>query len=454
MPSGPTRSFPPGFVWGAATAAYQIEGAVAEDGRGPSIWDIFSHAPGRVRNGDTGDVACDHYHRWSEDLDLLRRLGVAAYRFSIAWPRVVPDGDGGVNRAGLDFYDRLVDGLLERGITPVPTLYHWDLPQALEDRGGWRRRQTADDFAAYAAAVADRLGDRVRAWITLNEPWVATFIGHALGVHAPGRRDLRDALLVAHHLLLAHARAVPVLRATGAEVGITLDLKPVVPTSDSADDVAAAALADEQANGWFLDPVLSGRYPSAMADAYGNAFARIVADGDLAAIAAPIDFLGVNYYFRAHVAAALPDPDNPEPMARLPFRQVLPDGPPRTAMGWPVEPEGLRDLVLRLHHNHPELPLTITENGSAWDDRVGPDGQIDDPERIAYLEAHLATLLEAIEAGADVRGYFAWSLLDNFEWAEGYDKRFGLVRVDYDTLRRTPKASFQRYAEIVAANGL
>lgn len=445
-----TRSLPDRFRWGAATAAYQIEGAVRDDGRGPSIWDTFSHSPGRIHNEDTGDVACDHYHRWEEDLDLLAELGVDAYRFSISWPRVVPDGDGAVNPRGLDFYDRLVDGLLARGIAPVATLYHWDLPQALEDRGGWRVRGTADAFAGYTAAVVDRLADRVATWITLNEPWVSAFLGHAMGTHAPGRRDLREALLAAHHLLLAHARALPVLRSTNAEVGITLNVTDVVPADDTEADVVAARLADEQVNGWFLDPLLRARYPAAMAEVYGSLLDGIAEPGDLEAIAGPIDFLGINYYFRTHVAVTEPDPDATDPTRRLPYRSVPPAGVPTTAMGWPVEPDGLRDVVMRLSEQHPGLPIQVTENGSAWEDVVAPDGSVDDPLRAAYLEAHLAALAEAIEGGADVRGYFAWSLLDNFEWAEGYGKRFGLVHVDYDTQRRTPKSSFRRYARIIA----
>jgi beta-glucosidase len=453
MPT-PTRRFPAGFLWGTATASYQIEGAVAEDGRAPSIWDTFSHGASRVADDDTGDVACDHYHRWREDLDLLAELGAGAYRFSVAWPRIIPDGTGPVNPAGLDFYDRLVDGLLERGIDPVVTLYHWDLPQALEDRGGWADRSTADAFAAYVEAVADRLGDRVPMWVTINEPWVAAMLGYVLGTHAPGRRDVRDGLLAGHHLLLAHANAVQVLRRVGGAVGITLNVTDVVPASDRPEDAAAAQLADQQVNRWFLDPLLLGRYPEEMAAAYGPLAAGIVRDGDLDAIRAPIDFLGINYYFRTHVAAAQPVPDAADPLDLLPYRPVVPEGLPVTAMGWPVEPDGLRDFLLRLARDHPGLPIHVTENGSAWDDRVAPDGSVDDPERIAYLETHLAAMHEAIAGGADVRGYYAWSLLDNFEWAEGFGKRFGLVRVDYDTLARTPKASFRRYAEIVAANGL
>jgi beta-glucosidase len=453
MPT-PTRRFPSKFLWGTATASYQIEGAVAEDGRAPSIWDTFSHSAGRVALDDTGDVACDHYHRWREDLDLLADLGVRAYRFSVAWPRVVPDGTGPVNTAGLDFYDRLVDGILERGIDPVVTLYHWDLPQALEDRGGWAVRPTVDAFGAYVEAVADRLGDRVPMWVTINEPWVAAMLGYVLGTHAPGRRSARDGLLAGHHLLLAHANAVQVLRRTGGDIGITLNVTDVVPASDQPGDAAAARLADQQVNRWFLDPLLLGRYPEEMAAAYGPLAEGIVREGDLDAIRAPIDFLGINYYFRTHVAAAEPVPDADDPLALLPYRAVVPDGLPVTAMGWPVEPNGLRDILLRLAREYPRMPIHVTENGSAWDDRVEPDGAVDDVERAAYLETHLAAVHEAMAGGADVRGYFAWSLLDNFEWAEGYGKRFGLVRVDYDTLTRTPKASFRRYAEIVASNGL
>jgi beta-glucosidase len=453
MPT-PTRRFPAGFLWGTATASYQIEGAVAEDGRAPSIWDTFSHSAGRVAQDHTGDVACDHYHRWREDLDLLGELGVGAYRFSVAWPRVIPAGIGPVNPAGLDFYDRLVDGLLERGIEPVVTLYHWDLPQALEDRGGWAVRSTADAFTAYVEAVADRLGDRVPTWVTLNEPWVAAMLGYVLGTHAPGRRSARDGLLAGHHLLLAHANAVQVLRRAGGDVGITLNVTDVVPASSRPDDASAAQLADQQVNRWFLDPLLLGRYPAEMAAAYGPLMEGIVRDGDLEAISVPLDFLGINYYFRTHVAAVQPAPDAADPLALLPYRAVVPEGLPVTAMGWPIEPDGLRDFLLRLAGEHPGLPIHVTENGSAWDDRVEPDGSVHDPERVAYLETYLAAMHEAIAGGADVRSYFAWSLLDNFEWAEGYGKRFGLVRVDYDTLIRTPKASFRRYAEIVAANSL
>ena len=449
-----SHPFPDGFTWGAATASYQIEGAVSEDGRGPSIWDVFSHTPGRIRNGDTGDVACDHYHRWAADIDLAARLGLGAYRFSIAWPRVMPAGDGPVNERGLDFYDRLVDGLLQRGMRPVPTLYHWDLPQALEDRGGWANRATADAFARYVEAVVRRLGDRVPQWITLNEPWVAAFIGYASGRHAPGRRDLRDALLASHHQLLAHAYAVPILREAGAEVGITLNVSHVVPAGDETADREAAALANEQVNGWFIDPLLRGRYPQRMAAWYGSRLDGIVSEGDMEAISTPLDFIGVNYYVRTHVRADRGELDAADQTDLLPYRSVPPPDVPFTAMGWPVEPDGLRDFLLAFAAEHPNVPILVTENGSAWDDEVDADGRVTDPERVAYLESHLVAVHEAIAAGADVRGYFAWSLLDNFEWAEGYAMRFGLVHVDFATQRRTVKASGRRYAEIVAANGL
>ncbi len=450
----PARRFPEGFIWGAATASYQIEGAVEEDGRGPSIWDVFSHTPGLVRDGDTGDVACDHYHRWAADLDLVAELGLGAYRFSIAWPRVIPDGDGAINDRGLDFYDRLVDGLLERGIRPVPTLYHWDLPQALEDRGGWPERSTADAFGRYVQAVVDRLGDRVPQWITLNEPWVSAFIGYGNGRHAPGRRDLHDALLASHHLLLAHAHAMPILRTTRSEVGVTLNVSHVVPATGGPADRYAAGVADQQVNGWFADPILRGRYPDRMATWYGSLLDGIVRDGDLEAISAPIDFVGLNYYVRTHVRAVPGEASTSDPMDALPYRAEVPDGVPTTAMGWPVEPDGLSDFLVGFSAAHPSTPILITENGSAWEDRVAADGSVADPDRIAYLESHLAAVHESMATGVDVRGYFAWSLLDNFEWAEGYGKRFGIVHVDYRTQRRTLKASGRRYAEIARQNGL
>ena len=441
--------FPDGFLWGAATAAYQVEGAAREDGRGPSIWDTFSHTPGRTFHGDTGDVACDHYHRLDEDLDLMAWLGLGAYRFSIAWPRVMPAGAGQVNQAGLDFYRRLVDGLLARGIRPVATLYHWDLPQALQDRGGWASRDTAGRFADYAAAVAGALGDRVALWITLNEPWCSSFIGHLEGRHAPGLRDEATAVTAAHHLLLAHGKAVAALRAAGVagQVGITLNLADVHPASDREADRAAAALVDGNENRWFLDPLLRGTYPEDML-AYHGAVTdfSFVRDGDLAGIAAPLDFLGVNYYQQHRVRAGAG--------GLVRGAEKLPPPPPRTAMGWGINPDGLTATLLRLREEYAAPPLYVTENGAAFHDYVDPEGGVDDEERVAYLEAHFRAAHDAIAQGADLRGYFVWSLLDNFEWSFGYSRRFGLVYVDYRTQARVPKQSAHWYREVIARNGL
>jgi beta-glucosidase len=450
-----TARMPDGFLWGAATAAYQIEGAVDADGRGPSIWDTVSARPGAVRHGDTGAIACDSYRRWREDVRLAAELGLSAYRFSVAWPRVLPSGRGRVNQAGLDHYRALVDALLAAGIAPAVTLYHWDLPQSLEDRGGWTARSTVDAFEEYAGLVADALGDRVPMWITLNEPWVSSFVGYGTGEHAPGVRDGRAALLAAHHLLCAHARAVPVLRATTGRVGITLNLTPVRPAGGGPADAAAAARVDGNANRWFLDPLLAGRYPADLADWYGADAADLAgADADLAAIAAPLDFLGVNYYRRTHVAAGTVTGQPRTVRPALDAHAVEPPGVPVTAMGWPVEPDGLTELLVRLRRDHPDLPpLYITENGAAYDDHVDPEGGVHDEERIGYLDGHLRAVREAIDAGADVRGYFCWSLLDNFEWAEGYAKRFGLYFTDYRTQERIPKDSARWYAEVIRRNG-
>ena len=446
---------PDGFLWGAATASYQIEGAVDADGRGPSIWDTFSARPGTTRHGDTGAIACDGYRRWREDLKLVTDLGLSAYRFSLAWPRIVPAGRGPVNQAGLDHYRALVDALLEAGVTPAVTLYHWDLPQPLQDEGGWEAGGTVDAFAEYVGHVAAALGDRVPMWITLNEPWVSSFLGYGAGIHAPGVRGDRSALLAAHHLLCAHGRAVQVLRGTGGRVGVTLNLTPVRPVTDDPRDVAAATRVDGNSNRWFLDPLFTGRYPRDMLDWYGEHATGIVADGDLDAVAAPLDFLGVNYYRRSHVAAGTV-PGQPRTVRPLLDAHVEdPPDVPRTAMGWPVEPDGLRELLVRLHRDYPGLPpVYITENGAAYDDYVDPEGGVDDEERVAYLSGHLFAVHEAIGAGVDVRGYFCWSLLDNFEWAEGYAKRFGLYFVDYRTQERIPKASARWYAGVVRRNGL
>ncbi|WP_371627255.1 GH1 family beta-glucosidase [Streptomyces sp. NBC_01116] len=436
------NALPPDFTWGVATAAYQIEGAVAEDGRSPSIWDTFSHTPGTIDNGDTGDVACDHYHRVPEDIGLIKQLGADAYRFSVAWPRVVPGGDGPVNKAGLDFYDRLVDGLLEAGVTPFATLYHWDLPQGLQDRGGWTVRETSEHFAAYASHVVERLGDRVKDWATLNEPLCSAWIGHLEGRMAPGLTDLTAAVRASYHLHLGHGLAVRAIRAASsdARVGIVNNLSPIEPASTGAPDLAAARRADGHINRWWLDPILGRGYPQDMVELYGVELP--VRPGDLETIAAPLDWLGLNYYFRQIVSA---DPDGPAPHAQ----QVSVPGARLTHMDWEVHAEGLEQLLLRLTGEYGVQRIYVTENGSAYEDAVAADGSVHDPERVRYLEEHLAACARAVAKGAPLAGYFAWSLLDNFEWAYGYDKRFGLVHVDYATQRRTVKSSGRRYAELV-----
>ena len=438
------HKFPPNFTWGVATAAFQIEGATQEDGRGASIWDTFCATPGKVENGDTGEVACDHYHRWRGDLDLIQSLNVGAYRFSVAWPRILPEGTGRVNEKGLDFYDRLVDGLLERGLEPHATLYHWDLPRALQDEGGWVSRGVVDAFVNYADLVTARLGDRVHAYATLNEPWCSAMLGHYLGEHAPGLKDRKKALQAAHHLLLAHGAALPVMRenAPGAQHGVVLNFTPSYPVSGDPQDERAARLFDGFFNRWFLEPLVQAAYPEDMWEVYGEDVPEVHA-GDLATISAPLDFLGVNYYSRAVTAH---DPDGEPPR----FKGVSVGGE-HTDMGWEVFPQGLTDLLVRLDKDYPNLPpLLITENGAAYPDRL-ESGEVKDDNRIQYLKTHLGAVAEAMARGADVRGYFAWSLMDNFEWAFGYDKRFGLVYVDYETLERIPKASAKWYTETVAA---
>jgi beta-glucosidase len=449
------REFPRDFRWGVASAAYQIEGATTEDGRGPSIWDTFAHHPGRVYRGHTGDVACDHYHRYRHDVALMRELNVGTYRFSISWPRLIPDGSGPTNTRGLDFYDRLVDTLLEAGINPMATLYHWDLPQTLEDRGGWVSRDTAYHFTDYASVVHARLGDRVRTWTTLNEPWCSAFLGYASGEHAPGRTEPASAFTAAHHLMLAHGLAANALRSAGArEVSIALNLFPLSPR-DPADphDLDAVRIIDGLQNRLFLDPMLHGHYAEdvqAIAARFGGlGYQR---DGDLAIIGVPIDLLGVNYYTPGLAAARVGAPA----MAAYPGSEgvIFPDqGRPTTAMGWPIHAGGLLALLTWLHRNYPDLPLIITENGAAFDDLV-TGGHVVDPARIEYLRGHLSAASAAIAAGVDLRGYLAWTLLDNFEWAYGYSKRFGLVHVDYATQRRTPKQSAMWYRDVIARRRL
>jgi beta-glucosidase len=438
-----TTAFPREFVWGAATAAYQIEGAVDEDGRGESIWDRFCAMPGKVRNAESGAVACDFYHRYPDDIRLMRELGLDAFRLSIAWPRVLPEGSGRVNQAGLDFYDRLVDELLAQGVRPFPTLYHWDLPQPLEDAGGWTARETAEAFVEYAEAVVSRLGDRVTHWITHNEPWVAAWLGYGSGEHAPGRTSPQDALAAAHHLLLSHGWAAEVLRrgSPGSEVGITLVLNPAYPASDSDGDQLAAQHGDGFFNRWFLDPLFRWSYPADMLE-YFAPLAPPVVDGDLEAIAAPLDFLGVNYYSRQLLR------ENPEGGRPLVVRDA---DAAYTAMLWEIYPDGLFDLLVRLRDEYDVPPIYITENGAAFSENRSHDGQVNDPERQAYIETHLAAIARAVEAGVPMAGYFVWSLLDNFEWAHGYAKRFGIVYVDYPTLTRIPKSSYRWYRDFIAA---
>jgi beta-glucosidase len=444
-------SFPPGFTFGAATAAYQIEGAVHADGRGPSIWDTFSHTPGRTFQGDTGDVAVEHYTRYPEDVALMKELGLSAYRFSVAWPRVLPQGAGRVEQRGLDFYRRLVDELLGAGVQPWLTLYHWDLPQALQDGGGWADRDTAARFADYAAIVYDALGDRVPHWSTLNEPMVSALLGHMSGEHAPGERNPVLAARAVHHLLLGHGLAAQVLRAKGADhLGITLNVTPMSPASDDPVDVDAARRLDGQQNRMFLEPIVRGAYPADVVEDLAAAGAPLpVQDGDLDVISTPLDWLGVNYYFRSTVRGGVAPTGTPNPfIGAEEIEELDPEGP-TTTMGWGISPESFTEVLLRLRDEAPGLPLFVTENGSAWPDEVSPDGRVHDPERTDYLLRHLDALTSAIAQGADVRGYFAWSLLDNYEWARGYAQRFGLVHVDYATQRRTLKDSAHAYREVL-----
>jgi beta-glucosidase len=440
----PTADFPASFRWGVATSSYQIEGAVAEDGRSPSIWDTFSREPGKVFDGDNGDIACDHYHRMPEDIALIKGLGVDTYRFSVAWPRVQPDGRGAVNPAGLAFYDKLVDELLAAGIDPWVTLYHWDLPQVLEDAGGWPERDTAYRFADYAMLVFDKLQDRVGTFTTLNEPWCSAWLGYYVGAHAPGRKNFDDGIRAVHHLLLGHGLATQRMRAaatTPKQLGITLNMGTADPATDTQQDRDAARRADGMGLRIYLDPLRHGRYPDDMvADLAARGTAFPVQDGDLEIISAPFDVLGVNFYFGQDFSGIDKDGATVDKDGHPVVREMRPDTV-RTAMDWPITPERFTQLLVRLHRDYPGLPMVITENGAAFDDKADASGYVRDDDRTSYLADHIAAVADARAQGADVQGYFAWSLMDNFEWAEGYAKRFGIVHVDYATQKRTPKQS-------------
>jgi len=436
-------AFPQGFRWGLATAAYQIEGAAHEGGRGPSIWDTFSHTPGLSHHGDTGDIACDHYHRWEADLDLLASLGVTDYRLSVSWSRLQPGGRGDLNPAAVAFYRELLAGLSARGIRPLVTLYHWDLPQPLEDEGGWPVRDTAYRFAEFATKTVEALGDLASDWVTLNEPWCSSFLGYGRGAHAPGRQDYRAAIHAAHHLNLAHGLAVTGIRAArpGASVGITNIVTDIVPATDAPDDAAAALRLDASSNRIFLDPVYLGEYSAAVWDTLGErGLAEVVLDGDLAIIAAPTDFAGVNHYQRV-----IASHDESQPFDVL----EVPAEPATTSFGWSVIPASLTSVLTRVSREFTPLPIYVTENGASYNDYVDPNGDVVDTERVDYLRGYLSAAGDAIEAGVDLRGYYAWSFLDNFEWAEGYSKRFGLVWVDYRTQERIPKLSAHWYRRLI-----
>jgi beta-glucosidase len=433
-------AFPPDFVWGASTSSYQIEGAVDEDGRGKSIWDVFSHAPGRVKDGNTGDVACDHYHRWREDINLLSQGNFSAYRFSTAWPRILPSGSGAVEQRGLDFYERLVDGMIANGIAPWLCLYHWDLPQVLQEEGGWLNRDTSAKFADYARIVAKRLGDRVKHWAILNEPNVHALFGHGTGDHAPGLTGLSNMLAAMHHLNLAQGRAIQALRAERADLrlGTVISLQPTRPSSNNRDDLRAAERFDAMWNGACLDPLMNGAYPAPVA----SDFAPFVADGDLGTMRQTIDYLGVNYYTPMYIMHA------PQSLFGAWFG-AAPAGTRFTAIGWAIDAGGLTEVLTRLRDRYADPNLYVTENGACYDDPLAADGTVHDEDRIAYLRDHLAAARRALAAGVKLRGYFLWSLLDNFEWAEGYSRRFGNVYVDFKTLKRTPKASYQWLANFI-----
>lgn len=439
--------FPTDFLWGAATAAYQVEGAVSEGGRGTSIWDTFTHTPGKTVHGDTGDIACDQYHLWPGDVELMHKLGLSAYRMSVSWTRLQPAGHGPLNPVAVDHYRQVLTALAEAGVRPLVTLYHWDLPQVLEDAGGWPVRDTAFRFADYAALVTSALGDLASDWVTVNEPWCSSFLGYGDGKHAPGRTDLRDAVAAAHHLNLAHGLAVQAIRAgrPGLAVGGSNLITDLVAATSREEDAAATRRVDANNNRMFLDPMLRGKYPDDVLHLYQRqGLANLVKPGDEAAIASPSDFMGINHYQQLVVHA---EPADTHLGARL-----VPAEPATTSLGWSVRPESLRKVLVRVSREYTGLPLYVTENGACFEDYVDPNGRVIDPERIDYLAGYLTAAGEAIRDGVNLRGYFAWSLLDNFEWAEGYRKRFGLVHVDYGTQIRTPKASAYWYRDLIATH--
>lgn len=437
--------FPTDFIWGVATAAYQVEGAANEGGRGPSIWDTFSHTPGLSHNGDTGDIACDHYHRWESDLDLLSELGIGGYRLSLSWSRLQPDGQGALNQAGVAFYRSLLIGLAARGIRALVTVYHWDLPQPLEDAGGWPNRATAYRFADYTALVLAELGHLADDWITINEPWCISFLGYGTGAHAPGRKNMRDAVAAAHHLNLAHGLALSEFRKTLPElrVGISNLVTDIIPASDSEEDALAVGRLDAYNNRIFLEPVLIGDYSSLVRSVFAElGFDELIADGDLELIGAPIDFIGINHYQRVIAWA-----ENGAGFLNLRER---PAEPATTSSGWSVVPESLHDVLVRVSRDFTNLPIYVTENGASFNDYIDPNGEVIDSARVAYFSEYLTAAGKAIQDGANLKGYFAWSFLDNFEWAEGYSKRFGLVYVDYRTQERVLKKSAHWYRRLIA----
>lgn len=441
--------FPEGFIWGTATSAYQIEGGYNSDGKGESIWDRFTHIEGKIRNNDNGDVACDHYHLYPEDVELMKKLGIKSYRFSIAWTRVFPDGTGEPNEKGIQFYKNLVDLLNKNGITPAVTLYHWDLPQKLQDNGGWANRETAEHFENFARYMFKELGDAVPIWITLNEPWVTSFVGYWYGGHPPAIKDMPTALLAAHNLMLAHGKAVRAFREMGmkGEIGVTLNLNPGYPASESQEDIQAAQRMNEFSNGWFLDPILKGKYPEGLAGLLESKVGMPqISEEDLTIVHSEIDFLGVNYYSGSSVYN---DPDN------WPFEySTTGTGKKRTFTNWEIYPEGLCDLLVYLNEEYDGIKIFITENGAAFNDVIGKDGTIEDDDRIDYLKQHISEIYNAINLGVNVAGYYQWSIIDNFEWNSGYSVKFGLVHVDFATQKRSFKKSAMWYKDVISNNGI